>query len=187
MIGRIFTWAVLIAAAIIAGTAVLLWLMGRTPICECGYVRLWHGDVLSSENSQHISDWYSPSHVIHGFLFYALLAWLFKTQPVGLRLNLAILIEAAWEIFENTEFVINRYREATIALDYFGDSVLNSASDIMFMAAGFVLAWRLPVWVTVALAIGLELLAGAVIRDNLTLNVIMLLYPIEAIKLWQMG
>lgn len=166
---------------------VILLMFGRNPICQCGTVKLWHGDIFSSENSQHLTDWYTPSHFIHGLLFYGLLTWLLRRSSIGVKLNIAILLEAIWEVAENTDAVINRYRESTIALDYFGDSVLNSASDIMFMIIGFLAAWRLPVWLMVSLAIGLELLAGFVIRDNLTLNVIMLIYPIEAIKLWQLG
>ena len=177
----------LIGLGLIAGTALTLFLMGQVPICKCGYVKLWHSEPVSAENSQHIADWYSLSHAIHGFAFYALLAWLAKSQPVGLRLTIAIVIEAAWEIFENTDFVINRYREVTISLDYFGDSVLNSVSDIGFMVLGFFLAGRLPVWVSLVLVIALELIALVAIRDNLTLNIIMLLYPLDAIKTWQAG
>lgn len=178
---------VLIGLGLIAATALTLFLMGQVPICKCGYIKLWHSEPLSAENSQHISDWYSLSHAIHGFAFYAALAWLAKSQPVGLRLTIAIVIEAAWEIFENTDFVINRYREVTISLDYFGDSVLNSVSDIGFMVLGFYLAGRLPVWVSIGAVVALELIALVAIRDNLTLNIIMLLYPLDAIKTWQAG
>ncbi|MBZ9654065.1 DUF2585 domain-containing protein [Phyllobacterium lublinensis] len=177
----------LIGAALIAVAAMILLWMGRNPICTCGTIKLWVAETNSSDNSQHIADWYTLSHIIHGFLFYGMLWLVGRRWPLGLRLLIAIVVEAAWEIFENTDMVINRYREATIALGYVGDSVLNSVSDILFMVLGFFFAARAPLWLTIALAIFFELLAGWVIRDNLTLNIIMLLYPLDAIKGWQSG
>ena len=178
---------VLAAVGILAAEALILYAMDRTPICRCGYVKLWHGVVASSENSQHVLDWYSPSHLIHGFLFYGLFWAIGRRWSIGLRLALTLLVEGAWEIVENTPFVIDRYRAATISLDYYGDSILNSMSDIGCCLAGFALARRLPVWTTVAAILGLELFVGYSIRDNLSLNIIMLLHPFDAIRVWQAG
>jgi hypothetical protein len=177
----------LAALAIVALAAAILLAMGRNPICTCGHVALWTGTVSGPENSQMIADWYTPSHVIHGFLFY-LAGWLLlRRRAIGERLVAAVAIEALWELIENSPMVIDRYRTATVAFGYVGDSVLNSVADIGWMTLGFLLARRLPVWTTVALALFFELLTLWVIRDNLTLNVLMLVWPIEAIRVWQAG
>ncbi|SON57596.1 hypothetical protein HDIA_4055 [Hartmannibacter diazotrophicus] len=181
--------AALATLCVIAVTALVLYAMGRVPICSCGTIKFWEGDVNGPGNSQQISDWYTFSHIIHGFLFFAATWWLAKRWPMdfSVRLLIATLVEAGWEILENSPIIIDRYREATIAQGYNGDSVLNSVCDIVSMVLGFWLAARLPVWVTVVLALAMELIVGALIRDNLTLNVLMLLWPIEAVKSWQSG
>jgi hypothetical protein len=186
--GRIPVWAcLLVTALLLALLAAALLLMGRPPWCECGYIKLWHGEVMSAENSQHIADWYSLTHLIHGFGLYGILWLVGRRWSLELRFVLTALIEVAWEVLENTDFVIGRYRDATIALGYYGDSVINAGVDVLFCLLGFVLAARLPVWATVALAALLEAVLAYAIRDNFTLNVIMLIHPFEAIGAWQRG
>lgn len=181
-------WGAL-ALAVMAGFALILLAMGRDPVCPCGFVELWHAASNDSGTSQHVSDWYSLSHVIHGFLFYgaAHLIGRWRGAPLGfgLALVLAILVEGGWELLENSSVIIDRYRETTASDAYGGDSVLNSMTDIGFMALGFLVARIAPVWLVVAAAIAMELVALWVIRDNLTLNVLMILWPIDAIRDWQ--
>lgn len=177
------------ALLFVAAVAAILLAMGRPPICTCGTVDLWVGAKDSPKTSQMLADWYSASHLVHGLLFYAAL-WLVARRwdalgPIEFRFMAALVIEASWEMIENTPLVINRYRQETAALGYNGDSVLNSLSDITMMALGFLAARKLPVWAAVLLVVILELVPLAAIRDNLTLNIWMLLAPNDAIRVWQ--
>ncbi|MHB0951638.1 MAG: DUF2585 domain-containing protein [Allorhizobium sp.] len=177
-------WLIAVAAVFVV-QIVALYVMGRVPLCECGFTRLFDSAVNSAENSQHLSDWYSPSHIIHGFLFYLLGFVILRKQPLLAKLLLAMFVEVGWELIENSPLIIERYRTATMAVTYQGDSILNSGMDTIFMVAGFLLAARAPVWATVLIALVLEVFVAWIIRDNLTLNVVMLLWPIEAVKAWQ--
>lgn len=175
----------LLSALILAALIAWLAAQGQPLIAASGRILLWYNDPWGSEGSQHLLDWYSPSHLIHGLLFYAALRWLAPRVAVGWRFVAAVVIEAAWELAENSPAVIERYRSVTVSKDYFGDSVLNSAMDVAAMALGFWLARSLPVWVAVVLVLGLEALTVWLIRDGLALNVLMLLWPIDAIREWQ--
>lgn len=175
----------LLVLAIITVQVGALFFIGHPWICTCGYVEFWHGEVMSSGNSQHLTDWYTFSHIIHGFIFYLFLWALFPKIPLGRRLSIAVGIEAGWEILENSDFIMNRYRETALALDYYGDSIINSVSDTLSMMAGFILARNLPVWSIVALGIAFEIYTGYIIHDNLLLNVVQLIHPFEFISVWQ--
>lgn len=168
--------------------------MGRELICQCGVIKFWEGDVMSSSNSQQIADWYTFSHIIHGFVFYGLLIWISKKffkksggLPLGLIFIGAVLLETGWEIIENSTWIIDYYRNNTVSLGYIGDSILNSVFDVIWMAIGFVMARKFPVWLTVALIIIFEVMTGYFVRDGLLLNILMFIYPAEFIKTWQMG
>ena len=186
---RISKTSALIAFILFVVFALILFGMGRPPICSCGTVKLWQGVVQSSENSQQLADWYSMSHIIHGFVFFGLghlLRQRFpKLFPLGVIRALSILVEGAWEVLENSPVIIDRYREATISYGYEGDSIINSMADIAWMIVGFFLASRLPWKATLAIAVIFELFTGYMIRDNLALNILMLTVPIEAVKDWQ--
>ena len=175
------------AVAIVATAAAAELAMGRHPICTCGAVDLWVGARDSPKTSQMLADWYSLSHIVHGLLFYGALWLLARRWPVERRFIAALLVEAAWEVAENTPMVIDRYRATTAALGYSGDSIVNSVSDMLMMTAGFVAARRLPVWGSVALLVVLELVPLLVIRDNLALNILNLIAPNAAIAAWQAG
>ncbi|KKQ55936.1 MAG: hypothetical protein US74_C0021G0015 [Parcubacteria group bacterium GW2011_GWA2_38_13] len=177
----------LLATAVIIASALILNFYGRDWWCRCGYVKLWDGVLNGLYDAQHFSDYYTFSHIIHGFAFFGILWLIARRLPLGLRFVLAVVMEEAWELFENSNFMIQRYRDTTIANAYQGDSILNSTSDVVFMSLGFLLAWKLPVWMSIVLIIAMEVIVGFFIRDNLTLNIIMLLYPVQVIKKWQMG
>lgn len=176
----------LLAIGVIVATALTEWAMGRSPLGPDGKFALWEGDTWSAGCSQRVADAYAFSHMIHGMFFYGLLWLVARRLPVSARYLIAVLLEAGWELLENSPLIINRYREATMALGYAGDSILNSTSDILMMSLGFLLAWKLRPPVTIALVLAMEIGCLFWIRDNLTLNVIMLVHPIEAIKRWQM-
>jgi len=177
----------LVAAALIAVQALVLFAMGRAPICTCGYVKLWGGISSGPEISQQLTDWYTYSHVIHGIGFYFALWLIAPRTPVAIRFVIALAFEVSWESFENAAFIIERYRQTAIAQGYFGDSIVNSVSDTLASAFGFALARMLPVWGVVALAISFEVFTAYMIHDNLTLNIIQLIHPMEAISHWQAG
>jgi hypothetical protein len=177
----------LAALSALAIQAFALWAMGLTLTCKCGWVALWHGNPSGPETSQHLTDWYTYTHVIHGFGFYFLLWLIAPRLPFGPRLAIAVGLESGWEVIENTPFVMDRYRQSALARGYFGDSVVNSLFDSLASAFGFILAYLLRVWQSVLLIVATELALGYMIRDNLTLNIIQLVYPSELISKWQGG
>lgn len=182
----LWVYGVLVLGVIVL-QALTLFLFGQPLVCECGHISLWAGDVFSSENSQQLSDWYSFSHVIHGFIFYFFATLVFKRVPWQARLLMAVGLEVGWEILENTPMIINHYREQALAQGYTGDSIINSLSDTMMMLFGFILAWRLPTWSIIILGIAMEVFVGFLIHDNLTLNTLNLFYQFDFIKEWQAG
>lgn len=179
-------WGALAAAVVVLQTTVL-YLFGQPWLCECGHVSFWTGAVSSLENSQQLTDWYTFSHVIHGFIFFWLATLIFPRMPMAARLLFAVGLEVGWEVLENTPMVINAYREQALAQGYVGDSIINSVCDTLAMVLGFFLAWKLPAKILIAVAIGLELYVGYMIRDNLTLNTLNFIHHFEFIEKWQLG
>ena len=180
-------WPWLAVVAVLAAAAVTLRWQGRLWLCECGRFRLWLGDAWSSETSQQLFDPYSFTHVLHGFALCGLLALVWPRAGWRWRVALAVAAEALWEVFENSAFVINRYREATAALGYNGDTVVNSLGDVLACAAGVLLARRLGALKTVILFLLTEAVLLFWIRDSLLLNILLLVYPSETLKAWQAG
>lgn len=180
-------WPGLALVGVVALMVVQLARQGRLWVCACGRIALWAGDIWSAENSQQLFDPYTFTHLLHGVAFFWLLSWLLPRVPLAWRLSLAIAIESAWEVVENAPFIINRYREGTAALGYEGDSILNSFGDVLMCGVGFMVAYYLGWRKSLALFIITDLLLLLWIRDGLILNIIMLIYPIEAIRVWQMG
>jgi hypothetical protein len=177
--------AVALIASILLLQATVLHLMGRVWICTCGTIRLWVGDIWSPELSQQLFDWYTASHIVHGILFYGLLRLVLPRAPVLVRLAIAAGLEVSWEIAENSPAVIEAYRKQALAAGYTGDSILNSLSDTVSMMTGFALARLLPWQATVALVLALEIGVGALVHDNLTLNILNFIHRFPAIEAWQ--
>ena len=186
---RSIGWRYLLLAACLmcAAAASAELAMGRRPLSQSGHVSFWVGDVHSRELSQQFADPYSFSHVVHGFLLYAGARAIGRSRwSLGACLVLAVGLECSWEVLENSPIIIARYRQ-TASQDYAGDTLLNSMSDILFAVLGFALAARLPVWGTVTLAVAIEVGCAVSIRDDLTLNIIMLIHPFAAVRRWQGG
>jgi hypothetical protein len=175
----------IVLAVVLALTALIELRMGRSPLGPDGRFGLWEADIWSAENSQRVADAYSFSHFVHGILFFAGLWLVARRLPVPMRLLIALAVEAGWEILENSPFIIDRYRAGTIAVGYVGDSILNSLSDVVMMTLGFLFARQVSPRVSAATVVAMELFCLFWVRDNLTLNVVMLLHPFEAIKIWQ--
>lgn len=176
----------LVIASILVAAVSQLHRQGRPWWCACGKAGLWDGDIWSAHNSQHLFDPYSFTHILHGVLLCGLIVWALRKTPWIWQLTAALAAEALWEVFENSRFIIQRYREATIGLGYEGDSIVNSLGDLLCCAVGFLLARRLGFWRSLVLFVAIELALLLWVRDNLTLNALMLIRPIEAIKAWQM-
>ncbi|WP_261969051.1 DUF2585 domain-containing protein [Prosthecodimorpha staleyi] len=174
--------------AVILGVQVAgLMLMGRPWICPCGSVKLWHGVIDSAETSQHLLDWYSATHVLHGILFFAGVRLILPRLAVRQLALIALAVEVGWELIENTPVIVERYRVQALARGYTGDSILNSLSDSAMAMFGLGLAAWLPIRITIGLVLAVEIGLAAIVRDNLTLNVLQLIHPVAAISAWQAG
>jgi len=167
--------------------AIILNFQGRVWWCEAGDYMPWSWDIWSRHNSQHIIDPYTFTHILHGVAEFWIISLIFRKVPLVWRLVIAVGIEGTWEVVENTNAVIQRYREATISLDYYGDSIINSMSDMLACASGFLIAYKIRFWRSVALFLATEAVLIVWVRDSLLINIVMLIYPIEAIKVWQTG
>lgn len=178
--------SIAIFAIIVVAVVVLNW-QGRVMWCTQGDYTPWAWNIWSSHNSQHILDPYTFTHILHGVLEFWLIGLVFWKMPMAWRLVLAVFIESTWEVAENSSYIINRYREETISLDYFGDSIINSLADIVACASGFLIAYKLRFWKSLAFFVATEVILLLTIRDSLIVNIIMLLFPIQAIKDWQMS
>lgn len=180
-------WPLIALVAVLVTATLQLRNQGRSWWCSCGQAFLWAGDIWSSHNSQHLLDPYAFTHALHGFVFFWLLSWLLPGMTRLWQLSLAILLEALWEVFENTEFTIQRYRETTAALGYYGDSVANSLGDVATCGIGFLIAQSIGFRRSFLAFAVTELVLLIWIRDSLLLEILMLIYPIESLKAWQIG
>lgn len=180
---RTWPWLAIITTLVVS--AFLLHIQGRLWLCSCGRLSLWISDAWSSDTSQHLFDPYSFTHVLHGFLFSWLLMMVLPRLSTACQLWLAVTAEAVWEVFENTNYVIQRYREATAAFGYSGDTVINSLGDFLMCGFGFLIARRLGFSRSLILFALIEMVLLFWIRDSLLLNVLMLIYPVDEIKVWQ--
>ena len=172
-----------VLGAVLIGATLYLW--GQPPICTCGEVRFWVGSVFSSGNSQHIADWYSLSHMVHGMLVVLVGRWLFPRVGLATLYLVAILTGVAWEIFEHTDFVLDRFRATTLYQGYIGDSVLNAVCDYLWMLLGFFIAHKAGQRLTLLFVVILEITSALTARDSLALTTLMVLYPVDAIEAWQ--
>lgn len=177
----------MVCFALLAAAVVFLQIQGRVWWCQAGDYAPWAWNIWSTHNSQHVVDPYSFTHVLHGVLEFWLIGLIFRRMPLAWRLVLAVAVESSWEVAENSSYIINRYREETISLDYFGDSIINSIADILCCASGFVIAYYLRFWRSLFLFVVTEAVLIMTIKDSLIINIIMLIWPVDAIKAWQIS